>query len=235
MTEIDIEPDNEEDARLWSSVGDLASVLPGEWVLIGGLMVQLHALEHGVREVRTTVDVDVLGQVRPEGTLEAIDLALLCEGFEAAEPDPDGYAHRYRRDGLIVDVLAPEGTRAPASLGGGRSALGVPGGSQAISRAEDVVVRLGTRTFALRRPTLAGAILIKARSLMVHHDPAAQREDLIMLLSLVEDPRSVGESLRRSERGWLRRAEGRLAFDAPVVVGAERVRRARLAFALLTR
>ena len=34
------------------------------------------------------------------------------------------------------------------------------------------MVRVGERSFELRRPTLLGAILIKARSLMVHDDPA---------------------------------------------------------------
>jgi len=35
-------------------VGELAERLPGEWTLIGGLMVQLHAVEHGITDVRAT-------------------------------------------------------------------------------------------------------------------------------------------------------------------------------------
>jgi hypothetical protein len=68
---------------------------------------------------------------------------------------------------------------------------------------------------------------------MVHHDPDAQREDLLLLLSRVEDPRELERELRRSERGWLRTAEGRLAFDRPANVGPERVGLARLALRLL--
>ena len=62
----------------------------------------------------------------------------------------------------------------------------MPGGSQALVRQEEVTVRLSGNSFTLRRPTLLGAILIKARSLIVHRDLESQREDLLMLLSLDE-------------------------------------------------
>lgn len=104
-------------------------------------------------------------------------------------PDLDGYAHRYKRDGLIVDVLAPEGIKPPPNLGAGLKAIGVPGGSQAITRSETVTVIVEGRSFELRRPTLLGAVLIKARSLMVHSDPETQRENLLRLLALIEYPR----------------------------------------------
>jgi hypothetical protein len=124
-------------------------------------LVQLHALERGATHLRVTADIDVLGQARPQGTLNAIDEALRAEGFELIGPDLDGYAHRYRRAHLTVDVLSPEGIRPPATIGG-LEAVGVPGGTQALGRAEDVTVSVGGRDFQLRRPTLLGAILIKA-------------------------------------------------------------------------
>ena len=76
MIEIEIQPPNDESRRLWTNLGELVDVLQAEWVLIGGLMVQLHALEWGVDDVRVTNDVDVLGQARPQGALTAIDRAL---------------------------------------------------------------------------------------------------------------------------------------------------------------
>jgi len=233
MTQINVDPPDDESARLWASVGDLTELLPPDWVLIGGLMVQIHALEHAVEDVRATTDIDVLGQARPQGPLRAIDKALRADGFEPEPPDLDGYAFRYSRDGLIVDLLAPDGVKPPPTLGMGRAAIGVPGGSQALARREEITVRLGERTFTLRRPTLLGAILIKARSLVVHHDPESQREDLLLLLSLVEDPRTMAAELKKSERGWLRDAEASLAFDRPANVGAGRLRLARLTFGLL--
>jgi hypothetical protein len=58
MTEIDVDiVEDEETLRLWTAVGDLVGQLPGRWVLIGGLMVQLHAIEHGIATARATVDI----------------------------------------------------------------------------------------------------------------------------------------------------------------------------------
>jgi hypothetical protein len=105
--------------------------------------------------------VDVLGQARPQGALQEIDAALTRAGFEALPPDLDGYAHRYVRGELIVDVLAPDGIDPPPTLDGSLKAVSVPGGSQALERSELVPVRMGERTFDLRRPTLLGAVLIK--------------------------------------------------------------------------
>ena len=146
--------------------------------------------------------------------------------------DPDGYAWRYSRDGLVVDVLAPDGFRNPPMLGGVK-ALGVPGGQQALSRAEKVRVSVEGTTFVVRRPMLLGAILIKARSLMRHSAPDAQREDLLRLLSYLDDPRATAADVRRSERKWLRDAEKRLAFDQPAAVDGQTVRRASQAYRLL--
>ncbi len=235
MSEIDIDLDDLKTLELWAAVGELVELLPGQWVLIGGLMVQLHALEHGVSDVRFTGDIDVLGQARPPGALSSIDVALRGEGFEMVGPDLDGYAHRYERDGLIVDVLAPDGIKPPPDLGAGLRAIGVPGGSQAITRSETVTVIVEGRSFELRRPTLLGAVLIKARSLMVHSDPETQREDLLRLLALIEDPREMAADLRKTERKWLRVAEQRLNLLEPSLLDAETMRRAGLAYGLLIR
>jgi hypothetical protein len=76
-------------------------------------------------------------------------------------------------------------------------------------------------------------VLIKARALLVHHEPEAQREDLLRLLSLVEDPRVMASEISRSERRWLRCAEPHLRFDDPSNLPAVAVRRARQTFRLL--
>jgi hypothetical protein len=175
----------------------------------------------------------VLGQARPQGTLAAIDRVLRAEGFEPTGPDLDGFAHRYERGDLIVDVLAPDGVSPPPDLGGGVKAVGVPGGSQALARSEIVTVSVDGKKFELRRPTLLGAILIKARSIMRHADPQSQRADLLRLLALVEDPRTMAASLKNSERRWLRQAENRLDFDGPTVLSQATVRSARLAYRVL--
>lgn len=177
----------------------------------------------------------MLGEARPPGALSAINAALRADGFTLRDPDLDGYGYRYQRDEIIVDVLAPDGLKPPPSLGGGVTAVGVPGGTQALERSEEVMVRVGERSFELRRPTLLGAILIKARSLMVHGDPASQREDLLRLLSLVDEPRELSAGLRDSERRWLRQAEARLDLQAPSFLVPDLRRRAELAYRLLVR
>jgi hypothetical protein len=235
MSRIDIDLDDEQALTLWAAVGDLVERLPEKWVLIGGLMVQLHALEHGATQVRPTGDIDVLGQARPQGALSAIDAALRDEGFEPVLPDLDGYGRRYLHDGLRVDLLAPDGIKPPPDLGGGRKAIGVPGGSQALPRSETVMVTVDGRSFELRRPTLLGALLIKARSLMVHSDPEAQREDLLALLALIEDPRRMAAELRQSERKWLRVTRPRLNLSGLSLLDGDTMRRAELAYRLLIR
>ncbi len=218
MSEIAIDLDDDQTRKLWAAVGDLVERLPGQWVLIGGLMVQLHALEHGITEVRPTGDIDILGQARPQGALSSIDAALVNEGFEREAPDLDGYAHRYERDGLTVDVLAPEGIKPSPDLGAGRKAIGVPGGSQALARSETVTVTLDGRSFALRRPTLLGALLIKVGSLMVHSDGDPARGPLAAAGAHRGPPRAGGRSAQVRTRVA---ARGRAAHEP---VGAQLAR-----------
>jgi len=69
---------------------------------------------------------------------------------------------------------------------------------------------------SIRRPDLLGAILIKARVLATQRDKfESDREDLIRLLSFVEDPRAIAEEggLKKSEKRWLRDTEELLRFD----------------------
>ena len=233
MSAIEIDLEDPETVALWAALGDLVPRLPAGWVLIGGLMVQLHAIEHDVSDVRATVDIDVLGQARPPGALEAIHAALESADFELVGLDLDGYAHRYERDGLIVDVLAPDGVRPSASLAPGIVAVPTPGGSQALSRAETVTISVRGRAFELRRPTLLGAILIKARSLMVHSDPETQREDLLQLLALVEDPRATAQGIRKTELRWLRKARDRLNPGGLSALEPASAQRAQQAYELL--
>lgn len=89
--------------------------------------------------------------------------------------------------------------------------------------------------FVVRRPTILGSILIKARSLMEHADPGAQREDLLRLLSLLPDPRASASELGAGERQWLVRAGQRLDPDGPSLLEPGALRTARLAHRLLIR
>ena len=75
-------------ARPWPLVVEVATTLPvGSWVLVGGLMVQLHARVAGVDAVRPTEDVDALVDVMAAGvTVSSIADRLRELGFEIVEP-----------------------------------------------------------------------------------------------------------------------------------------------------
>ncbi len=234
MIEIDVSGQMPQTAGLWDEVGALADALPTGWVLVGGLMVQLHLIQAGGPEVRVTTDIDVLGQARPEGALNALADTLRRDlKFELGEPDADDYSHRFTRGALVVDILAPDGLRGGPSIRGNTKTVGIPGGSQAIARAEPVLVRTANRSFTLLRPSLLGAVLLKARALPVHRDPDAQLQDLLSLLSVIPDPSAAATELKGRERTWLRRVEERVATPPPGTVSTDTARLARLALQLM--
>lgn len=236
---VRIASDDPDTASLWGDLGRLAAhVLPAEWTLVGGLMVQLLAYEAGETGVRATTDIDILGDARQRAAIEKIAQALDRDGFVLEPLSPtDGVSHRWRRGDLIVDLLAPDGLRGDPPMLGGVRTVQIPGGSQALARTETVQVDIDGVIAQVRRPTLLGALLIKARSILVHADPDAQRADLVLLLSLIEDPRATAEQLRGREPSWLRKCEAQLGLDDPVLMAPfpqARVQRARLAYRLLT-
>lgn len=235
---IRIAPSDPETASLWGDLGRLvARVLPADWTLIGGLMVQLHAYEAGETGARATTDIDILGDARKQQAIEKIARALDDDGFVLEQPSPtDGVSHRWRRGELIVDLLAPDGLRSDPPMLGGVRTVQIPGGGQALARTETVEVEIDGVIAHVRRPTLLGALLIKVRSILVHADPDAQRADLVLLLSLIEDPTALAVQLKGRERSWLRACEAQLGLEDTVLMAPfprVRVRRARLAYRLL--
>jgi hypothetical protein len=70
-------------ARPWPDVAELAAAVPPDaWTLIGGLMVQLHAVAAGLPVVRPTDDVDVLLHVETgRGRASAVAGALEGLGY----------------------------------------------------------------------------------------------------------------------------------------------------------
>ena len=84
------------DDELWDALIELSEVRPGEWTLIGGQMVFLHAIEQGATPPRVLTDLDVLVNARIAGRpLAAFASGLEDLGFEQDGISPDGIAHRY--------------------------------------------------------------------------------------------------------------------------------------------
>ena len=119
---IHIDPLGEEADALWSLALDLAAELgaDGDWSLIGGLMVQLHGLEHD-DDLRPTVDIDILGAARKSPAMtEKIASMLIERGAEMAMPPrsrPE-VGYRFELDGKIIEIVGPDGLRAdPKTFG----------------------------------------------------------------------------------------------------------------------
>jgi hypothetical protein len=139
-------------------------------------------------------------------------------------------------NGQTVDVLATDGLKATPRTLGKRETVQIPGGTQALHRSESVEVSIDDGPpFRLLRPSLLGAILLKARALRVHSRPEDQREDLVLLLSFVTDPSALAAKLKGSESKWLKEAENPLRLDERVGrLDEPPIRRARQALGLLT-
>ncbi len=94
----------------WRVLFRLHEVHGDAWTLIGAQMVALHAYERGIAPPRASLDFDILADVRmvTSGGTEQISRTLRDMAFELDEPDPDGLSHRFRRDNVAIDVLAPD-------------------------------------------------------------------------------------------------------------------------------
>jgi len=80
---VELYPAGSDARELWQNALDLMRHLEGDWTLIGGLMVQLHAERYGRTGARATNDTDILAnsRSRPGGT-ERISATLTRLGFE---------------------------------------------------------------------------------------------------------------------------------------------------------
>jgi len=193
---------------LWETLLELGDLRPQEWTLIGGQMVFIHAIEGGVEPVRVSSDLDVLVNARiVTGGVSEFVRAIQNLGFTLAGSSPEGLAHRYRRGRVSLDVLAPEGLGPRTDITTTRPGrtLQVPGGTQAIARTELLPIAAGDSEGLVPRPSLLGAIIIKAAAVDADDLPHAQRNDLALLLSLLEQPTAIREQLTPKDRMRLRR------------------------------
>lgn len=187
---------------------DITDWFPAPWTLIGARMVQLHAMSTGRAVPRVSLDADALADVRAmPGATAKLSATLIKHDFELGEASAFGLAHRFVREGVSIDVLAPDGLNKVSSrlTVGKLHTVEVPGGTQALNRTELREVRLGRRRGVIPVPSLLGAILLKARAVAVDDVPENQRIDLALLLSLVGDVAPLHEELRPTEKSWLRR------------------------------
>lgn len=209
----------------WTVSFGIEETFGGGWVVVGGQMVALHAASLEVRlGIRPTDDVDVLVDVRARrgGTRELGDW-LNGVGFAHAGMSPDGIGHRWTRPAergpgtVVVDVLAPEGLgpRTPLVTVPPARTIEVPGGTQALQRAERIHVSVTdvtgqtTATGHVWRPDLLGAIVAKAAAttIPVRENPDRDWQDVAMLLANVPDPFALAEVATAKDRARLAKLE----------------------------
>jgi hypothetical protein len=149
-------------------------------------------------------------------------------------------AYKFELEGNEIEILGPDGLTSDPKTLGSFETIQVAGGTQALKRTEKVLVSIaGSSARPVRRPTLLGAILLKARALSkVRGRFEEHRQDLICLLALVPDPRGLAdcEGLTQVEKRWLNNVESDLAWESPEVTALfanEELVRARQAYELL--
>jgi hypothetical protein len=204
---IQIPPVDAQDEEVWRSLLELRERYLEGWTLIGARMVTLHALEHNRTPPRFSLDADALINVRliPRGTQRFSSL-LLDLGYELVDVSGLGHGHRFKKGGVVIDILAPDGlnsverrvTIPPLHT------VEVPGGSQALQRTQLIEVAIGDTRGALPRPSILGAILVKTRAIAVDDAKDSQRLDAAFLLTLVADPEQLAATITASEKNWLR-------------------------------
>ena len=125
-------------------------------------------------------------------------------------PKADDAGFRFVKDGLLFDVLAPDG------LGERTDTTTVPitGGSHALSRTDIRHVVLGEREGRLPVPDLLGALVIKSRAATADrvppsdpsHRPDRHPEDLAVLYACAADLRAHADDTTKSDHKALRNA-----------------------------
>lgn len=202
----------------WPLVIEIAATIPtGSWVLVGGLMVQLHARAAGVVEVRPTHDVDALVDVMAAGVSVAAIVGLLAgRGFDVVEPGwPDSPVHRLRRNDDVIDILVADHLpkRSQPRLHR-HPVMPVDGGAQALTRTQRVVIDHDGLTTELTVPDLLGALVLKGAAHMAdRRDRDRHLRDAALLASLITDHHRELARLQGSDRKRLRHL--RDALDDP--------------------
>jgi len=171
----------------WPSVAELADALPpGSWTLVGGLMTQLHTIDHGLGIVRPTNDVDIVLHIESKrGVPNAVATALEALGyrFQPSIDDRNNTAHRFVRGTSTVDLVAgaTDGAGedqvdvliadhpAPRVIEKlrGHEMIRIEGGTQALRRTVNArleIVPGTTATISVPRPF--GALILKAAAYM---------------------------------------------------------------------
>lgn len=201
----------------WPNVAEIEAVLAHEnWTLVGGLMVQLHAIRRGVDALRPTNDVDMVLHVettRGVAARAASALESIGYRFSPSIDERSTVAHRFIRgdarvnlvtsgadvvDVLVADHAAP---RVVERLRG-KDMMAIEGGTQALRRTVNACLWIEQgRTTTISVPSPFGALVLKAAAFQADsRDKERHLQDAAMLLSVIEDPYAERERFAGSDK-----------------------------------
>jgi hypothetical protein len=207
----------------WLGLLDLSDGVPAGWCLVGGQMVVLLCRERDKWPARPTEDADAALDVRANPDIVGVVTRALSErGFAPTGESMEGHQQRWVRDAAQIDLVIPTGVgersrRRRGATGG--TVPESPGAQGALDRAERVEVSVAGRGGAVWRPSLLGAIAMKAAA---YAQPAGldRRRHLtdIAVLSTLLEPSDVRRfTASASERKRIASALGAVATEPSLV------------------
>ena len=203
----------------WPQAFEIVRALPVDrWALVGGLMVQAHALAASVETSRVTLDVDAAVRVEAGAFSYAQAVSALTRLGYAAD-ESTRLAYRFTRGADVVDLMVADHER-PAPRHARRDVMQVTGGRQALTRLQQVHFQLHDTAIPIPVPTLHGALVLKAAAHTVDsRDRDRHLLDAITLLACITDIEPTVGDLRGSDRKRL--IHVMKAFDERPLVAAQ--------------
>jgi hypothetical protein len=177
----------------WRTLLDLYQDSRMGWCLIGGQMVWLLAIEHGIEPIEG-INKDGIGH----------------RYLSTTYPGPGQ---------VKFDVLAPDnvGQRADLTTSPPARTVSAPGTRYALDTAEAIEIVLRGRSGHVLRPSLTAALLAKAAAttIPVRENPDRDWRDAAFLLTLVADPIDTAAELTKGQKRRLRTIRPLLDEDHP--------------------
>ena len=200
----------------WPNVFEVAAVFPtAKWTLVGGLMVQAHALAHGIPLTRPTEDLDILLHVElvTDVTGEAAR-RLEALGYTLQPPfTRNGPAYRYKRGDDVIDVMSPDHTGKLAPRLARSPMFAVEGGKQALQRAMTLgMTGPNGEQVELSVPDELGALVLKgAAHMRDSRDRERHLDDAAVMAACITDHATERSRLKGSDSKRLRHLAHALA------------------------
>jgi len=190
----------------WPQAAELAQAIPSQqWSLVGGLMVQLHAVRAGFPTGRATVDVDMVLHIETgAATFGEIRDRLKRLDYDLRMPLGDGPAHRFVRGHQYIDVMVAD--RLPPKHQpkvAGREVFAIPAGTSALRKTVDCDIDIDGVAVQLSVPDALGALVLKGAAYLEDaRDRGRHLEDAAVLACTLDNPvreraRMIGSDRRR--------------------------------------